>query len=460
MAKEILLMGKCLGVRNKGKFLGLNIETGETELSGAVNVFVDKEGKVRRRNGRRLLSTLRGRKDGFGSGSGDCLVKCGTSLYRMDSGLGLTGLRSGMIEGECSFSKIGKNTYYCDGMSNGKVVEGGSSYTWVAEDYVGPSTIRSFSSPPVGNLVSYYNSRAYIGLGKCLFYSEPLWYSGFDVSQNFIEFDSTVVMVKRFEKGLVVGTLYRTYVLKGTGPNDFERKVVDLVGPFAGSGVERFVQFGDSFFLTAMWTSESGVYGCDKNGEVTNIIVDKMDIVLMKYFVSGATVWDNYYIVCASPLAMVVNVLSGSVSFLSDFNYTTLFECFGKLIGGDDEGLYEIEVGNYDEQLNGEERDIDAWIKLPRNDWGISNLKGIRTVYIHGDINSVEVTSRTETGESTVQTIESLYENQVGSVNPGCNLQGCNWEFTLRNVEGGKFDLDAVSCLPVIKGKRVVGVGR
>lgn len=462
MAKEISLMDKCLGVRNKGKFLSANIESGETELSAAVNVFVSKEGKVVRRGGRKIISTRRGRKDGFGSegGVGDCLVKVGTSLFRLSEGLELTGLRSGMTERKCSFSRVGKDVVYCDGMDMGKVSEGGASSEWLVSDYVGPATTRSFSSPPTGSLVTSYRGRCYVALGSVLFYSEPLWYSAFDRSSNFIELDSEIIMLKKFEKGLVVGTLRRTYVLLGSGPQDFERKIVDLVGPFADSGVERFVQLGDNFILTVVWTSLSGVYVCDESGVVVNLLVDKMDVVLMKDFVSGATVWDNYYIVCASPLAMVVNLLNGSVSFLSDFYYTTLFECFGKLIGGDDEGLYELGVGNYDEQLSGEEKEIDAWIKLPKSNWGVSNVKGVRTVYIHGDVELVEVTSRTATGESTVRTIESLYENQVSCVNPGCSLQGNFWEFTIRNVEGGRFDLEKISCLPVVKGKRVVGTGR
>ena len=110
-----------------------------------MNVFIDKEGKVRRRDGRRVLSTRTGRKDGFGSGSGDCVVKCGTSLFRMGSDFRLTGLRSGMTEGKCSFSKQGKNTYYCDGVGNGVVEEGGASRTWVPQSYVGPDTIKVLS---------------------------------------------------------------------------------------------------------------------------------------------------------------------------------------------------------------------------------------------------------------------------------------------------------------------------
>lgn len=460
MAKEILLLSKCLGMRTKGKFLGVNLETGESEIAEGMNVFTDKEGKIRRRDGRRVLSNRTGRKDGFGSGSGDCLVKCGTSLFRMGSDFGLTGLRSGMTEGKCSFSKQGKNTYYCDGVGNGVVEEGGASRTWVPQSYVGPDTIKVYSAPPVGNLVCYYNSREYVALGSVVYYSDILWPSGFDASCNFIEFDSEVVLLRRFEKGLVVGTLYRTYVMVGNGPGDFYRKVVDLVGPFADSGVEKYQQVGDEFFLTTVWTSLNGVFVVDRNGMVSNLLVDKIDLGLLKLTATSATVWDNYYIVSGSPVGLVVNMLNGAVSLLSNFCYTTLFECFGSLVGGDANGLYELFVGNYDCGVGGEEEDVEAWIKLPKSDWGISNQKGIRTLYVSGEFEGIEVTSKADNGESTVSSESSLYNVGTVGVNPGCNLQGCNWEFMIRNVEGGKFDIDAVSCLPVIKGKRILGLGK
>ena len=198
----------------------------------------------------------------------------------------------------------------------------------------------------------------------------------------------------------------------------------------------------------------------DRNGMVSNLLVDKIDLGLLKLTATSATVWDNYYIVSGSPVGLVVNMLNGAVSLLSNFCYTTLFECFGSLVGGDADGLYELFVGNYDCGAGREEEEIEAWIKLPKNDWGISNQKGIRTLYVSGEFEGIEVTSKTDNGESTVSSESSLYNVGTVGVNPGCNLQGCNWGFTIRNVEGGKFDIDAVSCLPVIKGKRILGLGK
>ena len=166
MAKELVLMNKCLGVRNKGSFLQFNPETGETELKDACNIFIDKEGKIKRRNGKRVLSSVVGRKDGFGTGSTDCLVKLGNSLYRMGSDYGLTGLRSGMLSGKCSFSKMGQYTYYTDGSSNGMVKEGGVSEMWAHQEYVGPTTTRNFSNPPLGTLLCGYRDRMYVSVGR------------------------------------------------------------------------------------------------------------------------------------------------------------------------------------------------------------------------------------------------------------------------------------------------------
>ena len=167
-------------------------------------------------------------------------------MFRVDDGLGLTGIRSGMdADKKISFAQAGSKVYYTMTGYNGVIDRGGQSNPWEVQDYVGPRTIRGYSSPPKGSLLEVFGSRMYIAEGRVLWYSEPNWYAGFDLSQNFIEHDSDITMLLRFENGLVVGKEYKTYMYLGTGPEDFKQKVIDIVPPIEGSGVRRPLLIGD-----------------------------------------------------------------------------------------------------------------------------------------------------------------------------------------------------------------------
>ena len=144
---------------------------------------------------------------------------------------------------------------------------------------VGALQIRTLlkSPPPAGQLLGYYNGRAYVGSGRFLWYSEPYEYELFGMD-NFLAFPSVLKTFAPVSTGVYLGTETETMYLDGADPSEFVRKSVAPYGTVLGT--EFYVRNdllldGKQFGSTPVWMSKTGLcLGLD-GGEMQNLTSDR-----------------------------------------------------------------------------------------------------------------------------------------------------------------------------------------
>lgn len=128
----------------------------------------------------------------------------------------------------------------------------------------------------------------------------------------------------------------------------------------------------------------------------------------------------------------------------------------GKVLAAGDDGLYEIERGDTD---NGEK--INAYMKFPVTDFGMSNNKRIRAIYVGYTATSDLQFTVTDDEENKTDYTLPLNKNRkqnTSKLNAGRNYnKGCYFQFAISNLDGGYFDLDFVKIFPVILSRRPGG---
>jgi hypothetical protein len=299
MPKPVTLFKKTTGLNNteNPNRLSFDPSTGETELVSAYNVDIGDTGDISRRRGLTATARTENIHSLFCDG-GDCFFVLANALYRLNKDYSATGIRNDLSLGmKMSYCQVIEKTYYTNGFQQGCIVDG-TSYSWAAGTYVGPTTHRVFSNPPIGNLLTYLSSRIYIAQGMVGWYSEPFAYGQFDLAKNFIPFGQKIRMWKAVAGGIYVGLNDVVIFLAGTDPKDFNFKVV-LDSPVVegtdvyASGDE--IGSGEQTEKVVLWTASGGIYVGQADGKVRNVTSGKIVIPESSY---GCAVYsDGEYIV-------------------------------------------------------------------------------------------------------------------------------------------------------------------
>ena len=143
-------------------------------------------------------------------------------------------------------------------------------------------------APVGGQLLGYYNGRAYVGIDKFLCYSQPFEYSLFD-PRDFLAFDSFVQTFAAVRDGIFVGTKTRTVFLSGSEPSGFISRPISPYGTVLGTETvvpsAYLVDNEDNAALgntSVLWTSVKGVV-LGSDGGVTR------DLTAARYIPPAAT---------------------------------------------------------------------------------------------------------------------------------------------------------------------------
>lgn len=135
--------------------------------------------------------------------------------------------------------------------------------------------------PPAGQLVGYYNGRAYIASGNALYYSQPYEFGLFDLAYGYILFDSPIQTFAAVNDGIYIGTTLDTVFISGNGPESFVRTVVSPYGTVLGT--EYYVRNdilleGNVQGMSPVWMSTKGlVLGAD-SGKITALTSEKYQL--------------------------------------------------------------------------------------------------------------------------------------------------------------------------------------
>ena len=246
-------------------------ETGVQELAVAKNVDIGDSGRVSRRKGYSKVLSLSDCHSIYNAGT-YCLFVHAGALAVLEKDYSYTNIRNVTVGAKVSYVQVQDKIYYCNGYENGYVSKR-ISYSWVGEPYVGPTTTKVFSDPPVGHLVELFAGRIYISVDNILWYTEPFAYSWVDLAKNFIPFQEKLRMVKAVKDGLWVSDTEGTYFLGGTSPKEMSFVKVANYPVIEGTDHKAFDISDDQ---VVVWTSTEGICVGATGGKFTNLTRQKL----------------------------------------------------------------------------------------------------------------------------------------------------------------------------------------
>ena len=293
-AKFIPILTSTTGLNNAldPVRLSVDLKTGETELSQAVNVDIDNSGRISRRRGRVQVSALPAR-DGFKYGE-SCLFVSDTSLMLMRPDKSISTIATGLTSnGRMRYVRIGDRVYFNNGHEKG-FVRNGIVSPWEKGTYTVPGdTHRTFSDPPNGDAVGFFGGRALVARGNVIFASEPSFFGVFDLHTNHRLVSDQVTMLQGTPSGLWVGTLSQVLFFRGTTWEQLHREEKYSFGVIQGSDVicegERLGIQGRQI----LFTTSKGICAGSEDGVFNNITYNKL-IFPSGRFASAAVVGDRY----------------------------------------------------------------------------------------------------------------------------------------------------------------------
>lgn len=264
--------------------------TGISDLSACVNIDIDDSGRISRRKGYTATSRIEAWENLFSCGSYALGTK-GNALCVIEADMSYTAIRNVTTGASMSFVRDTDGEqdviFYNNGYETGKILNK-TSYSWIADDYVGPTSRKEIYDPPLGHLLEIRNLRMFIAEGNILWYSEPGALSQFRLAANYFGFPSRLKMVKAVSSaqggGLWVSDSESLFWLGGNimptaNEMPLQVKLADypaventaVIAP--GSRIGKGVQGEVVVFATT-----KGICLGDSNGNLTNLTERKVDI--------------------------------------------------------------------------------------------------------------------------------------------------------------------------------------
>lgn len=145
-----------------------------------------------------------------------------------------------------------------------------------------------------------------------------------------------------------------------------------------------------------------------------------------------------------------VNLSNFAVTQFCQYPFNSFCEIAGKHFGASDDGIFEL-TGNDDAGA-----DIDAFAELILSDFGISNIKKIRSVFVGGEADGkLTLTLKDDEDNSRAYDLRltSGSKQSSGKVDVGRDGLGRYWQVRIDNKNGVYFAIDSIELLAIIMGR-------
>jgi len=257
-------------------------DTGITDLAKAINVDFDITGRPSRRKGFSSTIINFGCHSLYSHGDTVLFVKADSNqLCQLHIGFEHTVLRSisGIVK--VRYTAVGGRIFFVNGVDKGYVEED-SAYDWVMPtlQYKLDNT-KAYSDPPNGTNIAYFNGRMYIVSETVCWYSEPFSLNHFNLSSNYLPFESRIRMWLPVKTGIYVSTEEETIFLSGTNPKEFEFTQVANYPAIEGTDtvINGSSLLTDNKFVgkIGIWTSTKGICIGLPDGTMINLTESKLN---------------------------------------------------------------------------------------------------------------------------------------------------------------------------------------
>jgi hypothetical protein len=302
MAEPMLIFGGATGVNNKmdPHRLAFDGESGFGALPEGYNVDIDDGGRVSRRKG--YTKRVSGASHSlFCHDNVNCYFINATNLRKLYGDYTTSVVRSGLTLGaRASYVQIGAEIYYTNGHENGVIV-GDTSYSWTGGSYVGPTTYKTYSDPPLGHLLAHYNGRIMVAEGSQFWYSSPFSYSWFNLAEDFYLCGGQVEMIAPVKGGVYVSNDHQIFFLDGDY-QDWTREEIAPYPAIRGTNViVRGEEIGRGEYgeRVALWLTREGVCLGGSRGQFVNLT--ERDLVLPSSNAGAGLIKKGKYICTMEP---------------------------------------------------------------------------------------------------------------------------------------------------------------
>jgi hypothetical protein len=146
-----------------------------------------------------------------------------------------------------------------------------------------------------------------------------------------------------------------------------------------------------------------------------------------------------------------INLSNLAVTQFCNYDFNSFCQIGNSYYGASDTGIFEL-TGDDDNQVN-----IDAFFELIVSDFGISNMKRIRSIYVGGEANGgLTLTLKDNENNSRIYTLNLTSNSKQSSAKVPVDRSGLGryWQVRIDNIAGVYFAIDLIEVLAVILGRK------
>jgi len=424
-------------------------DTGASDLLYAADVNIEPTGRIGRRPGHALLFS--GDYHSAYCDGGDAFTGRTTTIQQVLGDLSLRDIRSGLTGARISWSTVGEKTYYMNGTQQG-VIRDGASSAWTMQTYVGPTTMDSFSGPPMGERICWHQARMYIASGDTLFRSEPFQPGLFALARNHWRLDAPIIMLvsvkSKTNSGLFISTTKKTYFFNTSG----ERPKLDEVAAYPALADSACLDKIEGLRLglqppglCAFWLAKTGVCVGLPDGSMINMTESRVSLTGIDAG-SGATLLRGPHLIGTyegrTTLCTTLErgpITAKAVSQHSYCGFNSYCRSGDNYLAASSAGLYSIGGTT------------DAGVAIASSfafmsDFGRPEPKWLRYLYFgHETTGNITVSTAVNEGSAVSSTVTySAATQQSKRVPCGRGRRARYWTVSVANVSGSDFSVDTI----------------
>ena len=140
-----------------------------------------------------------------------------------------------------------------------------------------------------------------------------------------------------------------------------------------------------------------------------------------------------------------------AVTQYCNYDFNSFCQIGDKHYGASDDGIFEL-VGDDDAGEN-----IEAWFELPMSDFGISNVKRLRRIYLgYEATGTLKIKVKDNEENERAYRLENIAQNKQigGRATIDRDQLGRYWAERIENVNGAYFAIDSIEVVPVVLPRR------
>lgn len=146
-----------------------------------------------------------------------------------------------------------------------------------------------------------------------------------------------------------------------------------------------------------------------------------------------------------------INLSNLAVGQYCNYDFNSFCKIGDSYFGASDSGIFEL-TGEDDTGTN-----IDAFFELLVSDFGVSNIKRIRTTYIGGEADgALKLTLKDDENNSREYTVDLVSGSKQSSAKVPVGRDGIGryWQVRIDNKTGAYFAIDSIELLMIVLGRK------